>query len=134
MFTSTSKYTFFSLLPPCSHHTTLTILNSQLFPLQSHRGSTTQYKETKSRLHKANNNAMLKAQEFSRSMNSQQRPSPVSLPTMLKPRLASPFLLGLCIWLQKCRYQEKHTLTTHYKQHALMAYGLVHFFAFSFLY
>lgn len=38
----------------------LTLLNSQLFPLQSHCGCTPQYKETKSRLHKANDNAMPK--------------------------------------------------------------------------
>lgn len=72
---------------------------------------------------------MFKTQEFSRSINSQHRPSPVSLP-MLKPRLASPCLLRLCIWLQKCQYQEKHTLTMCYKQHALMACGLLEFFAF----
>lgn len=77
----------------------LTLLNSQLFPVQSHCGCTLQYKETKSRLHKANDNAMLKAQEFNRSINSQQGPPPVSLPTMLKPRLASRCLLRLCIWL-----------------------------------
>lgn len=82
------------LSPQC-----LTLLNSQLFPLQSHCGCTPQYKETKPRLHKANDNAMFKAQEFSRSINSQQRPSAVSLPTMLKPRLASPCLLRLFIRL-----------------------------------
>lgn len=77
----------------------LTLLNSQLFPPQSHCGCTPQSKETKSRLHKANENAMFKAQAFSRSINSQQIPPAVSLPTMLKPRLASPCFLGLCIWL-----------------------------------
>lgn len=107
----------------------LTLLNSQLFPLQSHCGCTSKSKETKPRLFKANDNAI---QEFSRSINSQQRPSPVSLPTMFKPRLASPCLLGFCNWLYECQYQEKQTLTTCCKQHALMAYG--HFFAFSFLY
>lgn len=132
MFTTTSKYTFFLLLPPCSHHITLLFWTHSLSPLQSHRGCTPQSKETKSRLHKANDNAVLKAQEFSRSINSQERPSPVILPKMLKPRLASTCLLGLCIWLKKCQYQEKDTLTTCYKQHALVAYGLLHCFAFPF--
>lgn len=79
----------------------LTPLNSLFFPLQTHRGCTPQSKEMKSWLHGANDNIMLKAQNFSRSVNSQQNPLQVGLPTMLKPWLASICLHRLSICLTK---------------------------------
>lgn len=79
----------------------LTHLSSHFFPLQSRSGRMPMSRETKSGLHKANDNTLLEVQNCSRSVNSQQRPLQFSIPIMLKLKLVPICLHGLCVWLKK---------------------------------
>lgn len=79
----------------------LTHLSSHFFPLQSYSGRMPASKETKSGLHKANDNTLLEVQNCRRSVNSQQRPLQFSIPIMLKLKLVPICLHGLCVWLKK---------------------------------
>lgn len=109
----------------------LTHLSSHFFPLQSHSGRTPTSKETKSGLHKANDNTQLKVQNCSRSVNSQQRPLQFSIPIMLKLKLVPICLHGLCVWLKTSTDTGRKALQLCIINS--LHYWLQHCLAFSFL-